>query len=84
MLELGCPTRGPRAAYGPLDKLVWPFLLLSNFTPFFKGKKIFLYEGKNFGGDRLLAGIARKNEVPKKRSSKKCWGNEVKYLNIVS
>ena len=41
-LDQGCPTRGPRAACGSLDKLVRLFLLLSCHTPFFKGKKRFL------------------------------------------
>ena len=72
-LEQGCPTRGPRAACGPLGKLVRPFLLLSSLTPFFKGGKILLRR-ENFsmevnfvemsekfrGWDRLLAGIAGK------------------------
>ena len=69
---------------GPLDKLVQPFLLLSSFTPFFKGKQFFYMKGKileggkfsgeeNFGGDMLLAGIAGKNEV-QKNVIKKIWG----------
>ena len=31
-LEQGCPTRGPRAACGPLEELVRPFIVLSSFT----------------------------------------------------
>ena len=41
-LDRGCPTRGPRATCGPLDNLAQPFLLLSSFTCFFKGGRIFL------------------------------------------
>ena len=68
----GCPTRGHRAACGPLGRLVRPFLLLSTLTPFFKGRKIFLGRehfsrevnfvemSEKFRGDMLLAGIAGK------------------------
>ena len=67
-LYQGCPARGPRAACGPLGKLVRPFLLLSSLTPFFKGEKINFSREVNFvkmsekfgGGHRLLAGIAGK------------------------
>ena len=31
-LGQGCPTRGPRAACGPIEELVRPFIALSSFT----------------------------------------------------
>ena len=41
----GVSNTGPRAAYGPLDKFVRPFLLLSSFTP---TARKFFQEGENF------------------------------------
>ena len=43
----GCPTRGTRAACGPLDKFVRPFLLLLSFT--------FFSRAKNIGGRQIRA-----------------------------
>ena len=76
-LGQGCPTRGP------LDKLVRPFLLLSSFTLFLWAKKIFEKEKyfgeadlaergrKNIGREKILAGMAGKNEVLEKKVIKK-------------
>ena len=52
-LDQGCPTRGP------LDKLVRPFLLLSSFIPFIKGKKTIL-PGKNLTKEVNLVEMAKK------------------------
>ena len=46
ILEQMCPTHGPRAACGPLGKLVRPFLLLSSLIPFLRVGKFF--EGGQF------------------------------------
>ena len=71
----------------PQCKLVRPFLVLSSFIYLFKGKKLFFRKGKifeggnyvdegakNFGGQRLLAGIAWK-KCGSQKKIKKCEGN---------
>ena len=52
-------TRGLRAACGPLDKLVRPFLLLSSFILFLRAKKIL--RRKNISVEADLAERGRKN-----------------------
>ena len=88
-LVQGCPTRGPRAACSPLGKPVRPFLILSSFTPFFKGKKFIL--GRNIlskygnlvGGRKIweegqaFGRYSGGNEVSQKK------GIEVKYREFV-
>ena len=56
VLDQGCPTRDPRAACSPLDKLDRPILLSLSFTPYLKVNKIFFRMGKIFEGGKFSWG----------------------------
>ena len=73
-----CPTRGPTRVQHAAQHVsnTRPQTCAALFTIakfYFLKQKNFSYEGKNFGGDRLLAGIAGKKMRSQKKVIKKIW-----------